>query len=385
MSNPIIINHNALIEELEQAFAMLLQQIRMRATGRKLPEQLHFTFLLANFPVGSSELPEASLASIEHFCHRVMSDRALSIDSLIGHASQTGPEATNAQLASQRAQAVRHQLQLYGIYPPPVIVAEGSTIPIEQAPGQELGINRSVELNCWYDFSVYRFGSFDDPEPEKVRRLVDIWDRKPQNIPDQELETIFTDFREEDMSRFENSQHRLFIIASIVNLALERGIRRAPNQSLQQILEWGHQGIQLDLREASATHENNKSCALLRDAERIVEVAKYTVKSRFDGFGTAIVVAPTYDALKSHAWSYYDLTKEVDSWWVGDEAAEGSTFLLDYMATTDSLPSRPGGLLYVFLGAYYGERLNQNEAFMPFEILESDLQAARQAGLSVDG
>jgi len=74
--------------------------------------------------------------------------------SVIGRASQTGPETTNRQLARDRADRVRAYLIANGVPEDRVgpIVFHGSEEPLVNLPGREDEMNRSVELVIeWVD------------------------------------------------------------------------------------------------------------------------------------------------------------------------------------------------------------------------------------------
>lgn len=74
--------------------------------------------------------------------------------SVVGHASQTGPEATNRQLARDRADRVRAYLIASGVPEDRVgpVVFHGSEDPLVDLPGREDEMNRSVELVIeWVD------------------------------------------------------------------------------------------------------------------------------------------------------------------------------------------------------------------------------------------
>jgi outer membrane protein OmpA-like peptidoglycan-associated protein len=68
--------------------------------------------------------------------------------SVVGRASQTGPEANNRQLARDRAGRVRDYLISSGVPEDRVgpVVFHGSEAPLVNVPGQENEMNRSVEL-----------------------------------------------------------------------------------------------------------------------------------------------------------------------------------------------------------------------------------------------
>jgi hypothetical protein len=103
--------------------------------------------LIFDFPINSAALlprHEEHLAFLQEW----MLEQDASVVSIIGHASQTGPESNNASLSLNRAETVRAYLMAANFPPSRVgpTVASGSDVPLVNVPGREAAVNRSVEL-----------------------------------------------------------------------------------------------------------------------------------------------------------------------------------------------------------------------------------------------
>jgi outer membrane protein OmpA-like peptidoglycan-associated protein len=109
------------------------------------------------FAVNSSALlPEHTdaLATPIKYLHDYPNSAVISV---IGRASQTGPEGTNRQLSRDRADRVRAYLIASGVPEDRVgpVVFRGSEEPLVNVPGREDEMNRSVQLVIeWVDMVV---------------------------------------------------------------------------------------------------------------------------------------------------------------------------------------------------------------------------------------
>lgn len=116
--------------------------------ARSLTDQMSGRVLFADFKVNKSIVTpehERGLRSIASVMARQVFGYIPRIE---GRASQTGPEANNVALAQARAEAVRDYLLRHGMQKIQIdkVVGLGSHEPIQNGPGEELGVNRSVYL-----------------------------------------------------------------------------------------------------------------------------------------------------------------------------------------------------------------------------------------------
>lgn len=108
------------------------------------------SYLVYDFDVNSSELTSFHKTLLDDFIAFLDLHRRSQIVSIIGRASQTGPEPNNQDLSQRRAEAVKAYL-VAADTPPDIIgpiVASGSTLPVVNAAGREQAMNRSVEIIC---------------------------------------------------------------------------------------------------------------------------------------------------------------------------------------------------------------------------------------------
>jgi outer membrane protein OmpA-like peptidoglycan-associated protein len=100
------------------------------------------------FGVNSSALQVEHTEVLEKYIVYLLENPDSAVVSVVGRASQTGPEANNRQLARDRAERVRAYLIAGGLPEDRVgpVVFHGSEAPLVNVPGQENEMNRSVEL-----------------------------------------------------------------------------------------------------------------------------------------------------------------------------------------------------------------------------------------------
>jgi outer membrane protein OmpA-like peptidoglycan-associated protein len=132
------------LTNLKQCFAGLpVEQQRVRTSS-----------YVIGFGVDSSALLVEHTETLSPFIAMLRDYPDSAVVSVIGRASQTGPEAANRQLARDRADRVRAYLIASGVPEDRVgpIVFHGSEEPLVNLPGREDEMNRSVELVIeWVD------------------------------------------------------------------------------------------------------------------------------------------------------------------------------------------------------------------------------------------
>ena len=138
-----------LLREELQALLAMLRGGTLDWTRAKVP----FSVLLPDFATNRPELTSAHVRWIEDLAIILLEHPSLEIDLVLGRASQTGDESNNETLSKNRASAVADELTRLGVYPPPPTVGVGSSQPIQNLPGVESELNRSVEIRMWYDLS----------------------------------------------------------------------------------------------------------------------------------------------------------------------------------------------------------------------------------------
>jgi outer membrane protein OmpA-like peptidoglycan-associated protein len=118
--------------------------------------QQRSTFLYG-FDVNSSALKTEHADTLMTFIQYLRDHPDSTVVSIIGRASQTGPEGNNRRLSRDRADRVRYYMIANGVpdarVGPPVF--RGSEAPLVNVPGREEEMNRSVELVIeWVDVVV---------------------------------------------------------------------------------------------------------------------------------------------------------------------------------------------------------------------------------------
>ncbi len=132
------------LKDLKQSFAGLpVERQRVRTSS-----------YVIGFEVDSSALLVEHTEALSPFIATLRDYPASAVVSVVGRASQTGPEASNRQLARDRADRVRAYLIASGVPEDRVgpVVFHGSGDPLVNLPGHEDEMNRSVELVIeWVD------------------------------------------------------------------------------------------------------------------------------------------------------------------------------------------------------------------------------------------
>jgi hypothetical protein len=284
-------------------------------------------------------MTEDHFNTLAELAETLLADPALEIEAVIGRASQTGNESNNQSLSEARARAVLDELETLAIQPLPPFGGVGSSQPIADLPGQESELNRSVEIRMWYDLA-FHFSGVDGPDPASAHSIQiepyeDAWERGFRNLTDQELDGVWNQIRQDDLSDFENSKFHAYFVGTIVNVAFERG-RRAGGTLREKIYKaWFD--VQLQLREDS--NKADRTSTIYRDAERVAEVAHATLGGTAGGTSMVLAQLIIYDPGKLVAWGIYDTT--------------GNDWLLKKAATTDDYPTRAGGLEWTLVGFNY--------------------------------
>lgn len=132
-----------------------LQNLKQSFAGRRVERQRERTSsYVIGFGANSSALLAEHGAVLTPWISTLRDYPDSAVVSVIGRASQTGAEATNRQLARDRADRVREYLIANGVPEDRVgpIVFHGSEEPLVNLPGREEEMNRSVELVIeWVD------------------------------------------------------------------------------------------------------------------------------------------------------------------------------------------------------------------------------------------
>jgi outer membrane protein OmpA-like peptidoglycan-associated protein len=132
------------LKDLKQSFAGLpVERQRVRTSS-----------YVIGFGVDSSALLVEHTDALAPFITTLRDYPDSAVVSVVGRASQTGPEASNRQLARDRADRVRAYLIASGVPEERVgpVVFHGSDEPLVDLPGREDEMNRSVELVIeWVD------------------------------------------------------------------------------------------------------------------------------------------------------------------------------------------------------------------------------------------
>lgn len=140
------------IDLLREELQALLAMLRGGAVDWRRAKA-PFSVLLPDFVQNQPGLTPAHERWIEDLAIILLEHPPLEIDLVVGRASQTGSESNNETLSAARASAVADELTRLGVYPPPPTVGVGSSQPIQNLPGVESELNRSVEIRMWYDLS----------------------------------------------------------------------------------------------------------------------------------------------------------------------------------------------------------------------------------------
>ena len=104
--------------------------------------------LFANFAVNSTDLTPEHTAALDQLIESMQESPEAYIESIAGHASQTGPEDNNDVLASGRANVVAQYLIASGFSPERIgqVIGYGSRAPLQDSPDVEIDVNRSALL-----------------------------------------------------------------------------------------------------------------------------------------------------------------------------------------------------------------------------------------------
>ena len=133
--------------------------------GRVMSEIMSGGILFSHFEVDSPILlpeHEVGLRSLGRVFHKWMFGR---VGRIVGRASQTGPEKRNKRLSQDRADAVRSYLGRYGVREDQLgpAISAGSGEPLQDRPGAEVGVNRSVLVE--YELPSRALGGNREPKP----------------------------------------------------------------------------------------------------------------------------------------------------------------------------------------------------------------------------
>lgn len=130
---------------LRPALNRLLGTLEARPLDGRLMSTLS---MLTDFDVNSAALTAEHDQQIADIAQFMLERPEACIVSIVGRASQTGPEATNRALAQARAEQVATALAAHGLAPSRIgaTLSNGSRLPLINIPGREAGLNRSVEL-----------------------------------------------------------------------------------------------------------------------------------------------------------------------------------------------------------------------------------------------
>jgi outer membrane protein OmpA-like peptidoglycan-associated protein len=111
-------------------------------------ERMRTSSFVYGFGVNSSALMAEHTDKLMTYIEYLRAHPDSAVVSVIGRASQTGPDATNRQLSRDRADRVRAYLIANGVPEDRVgpVVFRGSEDPLVNVPGHEDEMNRSVEL-----------------------------------------------------------------------------------------------------------------------------------------------------------------------------------------------------------------------------------------------
>ncbi|WP_428504001.1 OmpA family protein [Roseateles sp.] len=109
---------------------------------------MNTTSILTDFDINSADLTAEHDQQIAEIAEFLLARPEAYIVSIIGRASQTGPEANNRSLAAARAERVSMALQAHGFAPSRIgaVLSNGSRLSLISIEGKEAGMNRSVEL-----------------------------------------------------------------------------------------------------------------------------------------------------------------------------------------------------------------------------------------------
>lgn len=132
---------------LATALHRLLAIIEERPLGTLERET---SYIIYNFDVNQAALKPEHETQLDQLVEFLDDHSDAQIISIIGRASQTGPELNNEQLSFNRAETVRAYLAAKGVSSNRMgpSVASGSQLPIFDAAGSEEAINRSVQIIC---------------------------------------------------------------------------------------------------------------------------------------------------------------------------------------------------------------------------------------------
>lgn len=163
------VNETSAIDLLRDELLRLLELVRGGApdpTRTKVP----FSVVLTDFRVNRATMTSKHVDDLEDLAQMLLAHPPLEIDMVVGRASQTGSEANNVILSEARARAVAMELDRLHVHPSPPYVGLGSSQPLQNTPGVESELNRSVEVALWYDLSYH----FQAP-PADNRHPADFW------------------------------------------------------------------------------------------------------------------------------------------------------------------------------------------------------------------
>lgn len=343
----------ALLRDQLQLLLDLLKGGEMDLRSARVP----CSVLLGGFEVGQSHLSDEMLDALIELSGVLRETPAIELDLLLGRASQTGGDATNDQLSADRAEAVFDALVSLDVSPLPRVYALGSEDPLEDLPGHESAVNRSVELRLWYDLSHHFAAPAErdlpgDAHDADVTPYEQAWEQGFRNLSDAGLEALWQQMRDDNLEDYEDSVFHDYFVTTIVNTALERSRRMHAGATLQQKVAQAWNRVQLDLREG--TGKADRMLAIYRDAERLLELANSSLQSGVDGARMFLGQVILYDPVKYVAWGLYDYT--------------GSDWALQGMSTTEDYPSRAGGLDWTLSGFFFALQNRDKEDLPPYPL-----------------
>lgn len=135
--------------------------------------QLPLSVLIPDFGVNLDTLTDKHRQELAGLAETLLLQPSLEIDLLTGRASQTGSESNNLSLSKARARAVAEELGRLAIHPAPPHRGLGSSDPLQDIPGVESELNRSVEISLWLDLS-YQFPD-EDGSLLEIREPAAFW------------------------------------------------------------------------------------------------------------------------------------------------------------------------------------------------------------------
>ncbi len=135
------------------ALKRVLAIVEERSVGTMRRET---SYIIFDFDVNQSDLKAEHQGRLDELITFLEDHPGAQIVSIVGRASQTGPEPNNENLAFDRAETARAYLAASGISTSRIgpTLASGSRLPIVDSAGREEAINRSVEIICAWEVEL---------------------------------------------------------------------------------------------------------------------------------------------------------------------------------------------------------------------------------------